>query len=297
MLLETIVPIFGIIAIGWALGRAGIVTRAGAKVLTDYVYYVGFPVLVFMSLREVDFFTVLDPRFYLVNFAGIFLLISIASAIAAALRLEDGLREVFILCAFSGNVAYMGFPLNRLALGEGAMPFASLTVAIYFIATMTLGVLMLGRYSSERAPVGSWIWKAPLIWGIILGLIFSWVGLPLPFPRLWEMIAESAPPVALVAMGAFLCGSRPGKRAREMALVSALKLVLHPLVVLFISLPLGFGGLAFKSSLLQASTPVAVFIFILTHQFDVSSDFAADAIVVTTLVSIATLSLALYLFV
>ena len=297
ILLETIIPIFGIIAIGWALGRTKVITRAGVKVLTDYVYYVGFPALVFMSLRKVDLASLLNPRLYFVNFAGIFIMMGIAYAVAVAFKLEGGLRAVFILCAFSGNVAYMGFPLNRLALGEGAMPYASLTVAIYFIATMTFGVLMLGRYSGSRTSVATWIWKVPLIWGLILGLIYSWARLPLPFPQLWAMIADSASPVALIAMGAFLCGTRLGESRTWIALVTFLKLILHPLLVLLISMPLNFTGLAFKSSILQASTPVAVFMFILAHQFGVESDFAADAIVTTTLASVATLSLLLHLIV
>ncbi|MBA7623161.1 hypothetical protein ES703_30554 [subsurface metagenome] len=293
-ILETIAPIFGIMVIGWALRKTGIVGREGVRILSDYAYYVGFPILVFVSLRDIDFVTLLDYKLYLVNFISIFLIAGIAYAVAKALKFNNKLKAAFILCAVFGNVAYMGFPLNSLALGEVAMPFASIIAAIYITLTFTFGLFILRHYSGVKTKTKFWILRVPLIWGVILGLLFSCMRLPLPFSNLFAMVAASASPVALVAIGTFLYDVEFGKCVKEIAILSSLKLVLLPAAVLLVSLALGFKDLAFKSSLLQAATPVAITAFILTHRFGTESDFVASTIVTTTLVSIATLSLVLF---
>lgn len=76
--LDTIIPIFGIMVIGWILRRMGIIDKRGVKTLSDYAYYIGFPLLVFVSLYKIDFVAMLDHRLYLANFISIFLVTSVA---------------------------------------------------------------------------------------------------------------------------------------------------------------------------------------------------------------------------
>ncbi|MEA1905015.1 MAG: AEC family transporter [Candidatus Hadarchaeota archaeon] len=140
VILNTIVPLFGVMLIGWILRKMGVIGRGGVKTLSDYAYYIGFPILVFVSLRDIDFATLLDHKLYLVNFIAIFLIAGIAYTVTRALKFNDKFKAAFIVCALFGNTAYMGLPLNRLALGEAAMPFASIIAAIYITLTFTFGL-------------------------------------------------------------------------------------------------------------------------------------------------------------
>jgi hypothetical protein len=293
VILDAIVPLFGVMLIGWILRKMRVIGRSAVKTLSDYAYYVGFPILVFVSLHNIDFAALLDHKLYLVNLISIFLIAGIAYTVARALKFNDKLKAAFIVCVLFGNTAYMGLPLNKLALGEAAMPFASIIAAIYITLTFTLGLFILRHYSGVETKTKFWVLRVPLIWGVILGILFSCTGLSLPFSNLFEMIASSASPVALIAIGAFLYDAKLGGRIREITILSSLKLVLFPVTVLLISLASSFGNLAFESSLLQAAMPVAITTFILAHKFDTESDFVASAIVISTLASIVSLSVVL----
>lgn len=293
IILDSMVPLFGIMFIGWILRKIKIISGSGVKTLSDYAYYVGFPILVFVSLYSVDFRVLLAHKLYLVNSASIFLIAGVAYAITRILKFDRKLRAAFITCALFGNTAYMGLPLNRLALGEDVMPLASVIAAVYIILTFTFGLFVLRHYSGVKKGTRLWVLRVPLVWGVILGGLFSCAQLPLPFSSFFEMIASSASPVALISIGAFLYDAKLGGHFREVTILGSLKLVFLPVAVLLISQVFGFEGLAFKSSLLQAAMPVAIATFILAHRFDVKSDFVAGAITVTTLASIVTLSVVL----
>ncbi len=293
IILDSVVPLFGVMLIGWILRRMKIIGRGGVKTLSDYAYYVGFPILVFVSLYNVDLTVLLDHKLYLVNFISIFLIAGVAHAVTRVLKFGEKLKAAFVVCALFGNTAYMGLPLNRLALGEDVMPLASVIAAIYIILTFTFGLFIFRHYSGVKTGTKLWVLRVPLIWGVILGALFSCARLPLPFSSFFEMIASSASPVALISIGAFLHDTKLGGHFREVTILSLFKLIFLPMAVLLISQVFNFGGLAFKSSLLQAAMPVAIAMFILARQFDVESDFVANTIVATTLSSIATLSVVL----
>ena len=51
-LLSVVVPIFGLIFIGWLMKAVGLFPRWLVKALNDYVYYVGITVITFLSLHD-----------------------------------------------------------------------------------------------------------------------------------------------------------------------------------------------------------------------------------------------------
>ena len=50
--LTVALPVFAIIAAGYLSGRGGLFGSAASQVLNDFVYYITFPAMIFLSMAE-----------------------------------------------------------------------------------------------------------------------------------------------------------------------------------------------------------------------------------------------------
>jgi predicted permease len=115
---------------------------------------------------------------------------------------------------------------------------------------------------------------------------------PLAFQRLVDYLAQAAAPCALFAMGVTLA-LRPLKRIpAEIGYIVPAKLIIHPLVV-FLALRAigGFEPVWVYAAVLLAALPTATNVFVIGQQYGVWQERASATILITTLLSVATVSL------
>ena len=119
---------------------------------------------------------------------------------------------------------------------------------------------------------------------------------PVPVERLLEYLSAAAAPCALFAMGVTLA-LRPLKRVpRELLPIAVLKLILHPLVCwIMLSLIGDFSATWIFSAVLLAALPTATNVFVIAQQYGVWVERASASILLTTLMSVATVTALLYL--
>ncbi|MEP1291515.1 MAG: AEC family transporter, partial [Nitratireductor sp.] len=119
---------------------------------------------------------------------------------------------------------------------------------------------------------------------------------PAPVARLLEMLARAAAPCALFAMGVSLA-LRPLKRVpRELAPIAVLKLILHPLVCYVILSAVGdFDPVWVWTAVLLAGLPTATNVFVIAQQYGVWVERASASVLITTILSVATVTGLLYL--
>jgi predicted permease len=80
---------------------------------------------------------------------------------------------------------------------------------------------------------------------------------------------------------------------KSIGVLSAIKLVLAPVLVIITGLLLGSSGMVFKTSVLEAATPVAVTNSVLASQFKLRQDFASQAVIISTVLFAMTLTIIL----
>ena len=119
---------------------------------------------------------------------------------------------------------------------------------------------------------------------------------PLPLGRLIDYLAQAAAPCALFAMGVTLA-LRPLKRVpAELGYIVPMKLVLHPvLMYLAMSWVGDFDRIWVFTAVLLASLPTATNVFVIGQQYGVWVERASACILVTTVGSVATVSVLLWL--
>ena len=120
--------------------------------------------------------------------------------------------------------------------------------------------------------------------------------MPAAIDTVLGMLAASAAPVALFALGATVFGQPLTRAIPEIASISLARLMLHPALVaaLFLLIP-GQDLIWIQTAILAASLPVAANVFVLSSHYGGYAGRTSSAILASTILASLTVPLVLYL--
>ena len=312
-------PFFALIGIGYAAARSKILPIEAVPGLNVFTLYFALTAMLFQLGARTPIGELLDPVVLGTWFLAGILVMGIGVFTARRIH-KSWLDSSFGgLIATLPNSGFMGVPLLIALVGpEAAGPIsASLIIDIVFM--QSIAVALSQRGSGEHHGVwpeirGSLIRMAknPLPWAIVLGGLWGWLGLHLPGPvdSLVTMLAAAATPAALFTIGAVLAreqGTAPKGRIRtgvrawgDVYWLAVLKLFAHPLLMWAIGrgaiaagLPL--GETALNVLVLTAALPAAANVSVLAERFGADNGRIARVILVSTILSFATFTVAVAL--
>ncbi|WP_424356880.1 AEC family transporter [Methanocella sp. MCL-LM] len=300
--IDVVVPIFGLMLIGWLLKAVGIFPEWLVRLVNDYVYYIGITVITFLSLHDTDKRLLFDPSIYLLNLLPMALIVVLALAAAYMLKLDRLAIPVVVTCAFFGNTGYIGFPLNASVQGIESLGLTAFISTFYTVIVFTFGAYLFRHYTREKsddhasqdAGAGlkkmlTGLLKLPIIWATVLGLALSFVAIPDLVRLPMEWITFSTSPLALLATGAMISGSGFRENWKALGAISILKLAVMPAIVILMGIVSGVNGTIYRTSLLEAATPVGVTNAVIAEQYKADKTLASGAVVVSTLLFIVSL--------
>src|SRR3972149_3159524 len=238
-------PIFALIGLGYLGRRLGLLSGDAAAALSGYVYYFSLPALLYVKVAEVPVAEFFSGNLIFAYSGGILTASLLIWAVGRLRGMDRRTIGMFILNATFGNVGYMGVPFNTVAFGEQGMPVVALTIVLTSVITillsMTLGLaVMEGGGSNVGGWRGlipnlfpGWFLSNPVLLSIAVGVLASLLAIRLPEPvqRFLGLLADTAGPVALFAIGTFLHGTPVLKGLRGVTVLAGLKLVALPLPV------------------------------------------------------------------
>lgn len=285
-LVAVIAPILLGAAVGFAWVRLGLAFEA--NFVAALVTNLAAPCLIFATLSTLP----LDPW----RFGGFLLLAlgclgALLAIGAAALRLLRLPLSTYLPPLTFPNNGNMGLPVALFAFGDPGLALAIAFFTMTAIVHFTLGIWML----SGSGSLGGLL-RNPIVWSLPAGGVFLLTGQP---PPLWlhrtaETIGDATVPLMLLMLGASLARLRPARLWRSGGL-GALRLALGLAVGLATAHLLGLEGVARGVVLVQCAMPVAVFSYPLALRYDRAPDEVAGMVLVSTLLSFATLPLLLLL--
>jgi malonate transporter len=136
----------------------------------------------------------------------------------------------------------------------------------------------------------------PLVISTLVGMLLSVLGLRMPGPvaAYFGIFADALTPCALFAIGLGL--SLDGLRANigQASLLSAVKLVIMPLIVYGLSLSLHLDPLYTIAAVICAAVPTAKTVYILAGEYHREEMMVASTVSLTTLASVVSLPVWLY---
>jgi predicted permease len=292
-------PFFLIIGLGYGAGRSGFFPEVATAWLTKFVFYFALSAMLFRFSANLTLAEVLNWNFVLAYLAGTASVYVLATLVAALRGVS--LRETAIeaQCAVIGNVGFLGVPMLAMLMGEAAIGWVMIVLAVDLIVFGALVVILItgsrdGRMSlGILRTVGLGLIKNPMIVSIVLGLTWSGLELPIPDPMnaFVRILGDAATPGALFAIGASLA-SKSAERLSVTGWLSACKLVLHPAAVA-VSALLIFDVPPYAAAVMiaAASLPVAGNVFMLAEHYEVAPKRVSSSILISTTAAIVTVSL------
>ncbi len=296
--LSQTLPFFAIIALGYGAGKRGFFTPEATAYLTKFVFYFALSAMLFRFSANLAFSDIFLPGAMLAYLwaTGVVYLLVTCVALIRKLNVEEAAVEA--QCGTIGNVGFLGIPMLVLLLGDGAVVPVMLVLTVDLIVFGSLIVILItgsrdGRVSpAVLVTVGKGLMANPMIVSIVLGLVWSATGIPIPDPMnsFLGTLGAAATPGALFAIGASLA-TKSAERLQIAAWLSFSKLVLHPLAVAFAVLVLipvepYIAGVMIAA----AALPTAGNVYILAAHYGVAPARVSATILISTALSILTVS-------
>jgi predicted permease len=304
-ILNLALPFFGVIFIGFACGKWRRIPDAGLAWMNFFILYVALPALFFRILSRTPLEQLAQIDFVTATVLASASAFTIAYVIGLILRRGNlGEATIAAVAGGFGNVGYMGPGLSLAAIG----PEASVPVALIFsfdaLLIFTLVPLLMAFSGSSTGlgralrDVARSIFLNPLLIAAALGVgaaALKWEP-PEAVDRLLQFLYTSAAPCALFALGVTVA-LRPLERMPwEVPLLAAVKLVVHPILVLVLLGWLGpFSEVWVNTAVLMAALPPALSAYVFARQYDVWIEQASSAVLIGTLASVATLTAVMWL--
>ena len=289
VLVNNILPIFIVAAIGFALRQSlGLDVKTVARVTFN-----GFsPCLVFYSLVTAKLNggeLLLLGSYSLLTILAMGLL---GWLVGKLFRLSHIDTLALILALMFVNSGNYGLTLLELRYGEEGVVRGIAYFVVSTILAYSLGILVA---SSGRQTVGQalrQLTRVPAVYAVILALFVYGFDLPIPAPLLKgvEIAARGSIPVMLLVLGMQMADLRQMEGLKVAWLATGLRLVLAPLLALWLAERMGLEGLNRSAMLLEASMPTAVLVTVLATEYDVRPRLLTTIVVLSTLLSPFTLA-------
>ncbi len=301
---DLILPVFAVIVTGWLVGYAGYLSRTLSEALIHFAYNIAMPALLIVTIAQEPSHSLIDWRF-LAAFGGgsllCFVLVFGVMSISASRNLAS--RTMFGMAASMTNTGFVALPVLQAIYGPRAvLPAAIATVFVAVVMFPIAVVLLESDQRDEHGAVASPMVTAkhvvlnPLVISTLIGMLLSVLGLRLPGPiaAYFGIFADALTPCALFAIGLGL--SLDGLRANigQASLLSAVKLVIMPLIVYGLSLSLHLDPLYAIAAVICAAVPTAKTVYILAGEYHREEMMVASTISLTTLASVVSLPVWLY---
>ena len=301
-------PVALLIGTGVAAGKLGWVKQEAVKGLSDLVFLLLTPALMFRTMGQVRV-EQLDFTPVAAYFAGI-------AVLFGGIVLGQGFGRSAVVLALAGtysNAVMVGTALVSLVFGPQGLVTLLTLISVHALVMLTLTTLVLElAVQRDQAVQTSARWRGlwltvgralkstvlhPVPLPILLGLAFAQTGLVLPqvIDKPLALLAQAFAPLALVLVGVTLAFTRVDSHWRGALALTGVKNLLHPLLVWMFCALLGVEGLPATVMVLTAALPIGANVFLFAQRYGVAEDLVTASVAVSTASAVVTLTAVLML--
>ena len=291
MILEKILSIFVIIAIGFAAKKVKVVDAAFLRGLSAFMMNIALPFAFIASLDRSIPKSVLPELGMMAIWSIAIHGAAIGFAFVAYRRFPERQRKTLSFITVFTNCAFMGLPVAQSVAGTKGVMFASIYNVVYMVLIYTYG-LSLFQEKAEKGQLKK-ILLNPGIIAITIGIILWFLPFSLPtfFVESVGLMAKLQTPLAMFIVGANIANIRIERILPEKALLVAIavRLVGIPLAVYGIIKLTGSTGLAPGIALIMTAMPAGAQTVVVAESVGADSSFASKVVFATTILSVFTI--------
>ena len=204
ILFKQIFLMFIYMMIGFTLYKKKMITKQGSKELATLLLYVILPMAIikpFMIEFDYDKLVGLGKSFVIAVVA-----LALSMLVAKLIFWKKHPMENF--CAAFSNACLIGIPLTQMALGEEAVFYIAIFVALLTVLQWTYGVMIITGDKSVVSPKK--IVTNPIVIAVVIGIILFLIPVQVPpiATTAVSSIAVLNAPVAMIVLGVYLAQTK-----------------------------------------------------------------------------------------
>lgn len=299
--LTTILPVFGLIALGFICARTKFIGPAAGQGLSQVVFNLAMPALLFRTVAVIDQQSLSPWPLWAALFGGIAVVWIATTIIARTTALIDAVPASAAMGASFGNLAMLGLPLALAHFGDRAALPVGLILSIHAPILWLAAVIHIESSGKGQLPsvtavirqLANQLIRNPIVLALLLGTLWRITGLGLhPVPdRFLEMLGEAGVPTALVALGLTLAGYSLKGQWKGIITLMTLKLLCLPVVVFLIARYLvDLDPFWTQVALMLAAMPTGANAYLFAQRYESGTAPVSGAIALGTALSLFTLS-------
>ncbi|MGO4303775.1 AEC family transporter [Cupriavidus sp. RAF12] len=297
-----LLPVAFIIVLGFLAGKRGKLNHSDSLLISRLVLNWIFPALLLVGMAGTPRSQLLDFRFVVATFIGIMGMYVVAFAIGwfRYRELKAATLKGFVV-GFP-DAAFMGIPILQAMFGPASLYSVLVLNLVASLVMIPLTTMMLaiasGKGSGTQAFVASisGAIRRPLMWAPAIGILLSLLAIKLP-PVMAEslnLLGKATPGVSLFCLGLIMSSVRLNLSS-EVWVNMGLKLVVHPALMIGATILLSVKGIYAQQMILLCALPSATIPAMFANEAGAYQSEAATSILSSTLMSIVTFSIVLYL--
>ena len=303
-ILNSVVPIFAVIALGNLLRRFQVIDDTFIAVSDRLIYYIFFPALLFWKIGKPAAGATIETRLIFAVLCAVLIVFVMSLIYVKLVGMPDYAVGSFAQGSFRFST-YIGMAVMLADLGEDGLRQFGVLIGFVIPFINVLAVTILIWFSGESY---AWPRKAamlvkatllnPFIAACMLGILYSKLNTPFPVfvDNALGLVSLAALPLALVSIGGSLTLTKLQGHLKYASAAAMFKLVILPVVGYFCLQLFGVSGMPFKIAMIFFALPTSPASYILSAQLNSDVDLATAAIVVSTLLSIGSLSATLIVY-
>jgi predicted permease len=303
VILNSLFPVFAMILIGTVLKYLKIIDNPFLKISDRLVYFIFFPSLLFWKIATSPSINPYTGKLCIAAICSLMIVYGISCLLIRLFNISDFQAGSFSQSCYRFNT-YIGVAVVLNAFGEEGVRVFGVLIGILIPIINVLAVSTLIWFSGKPftfkqriVHTGKALIANPLIIACISGLLYSYyIGwLPKALENTLRMMSFVTLPLALLSIGAALTFSNLKGNLKASFAGSLLKLVFFPAVGFFFLNLLEVTGLSFQVGMVFFTLSTSPAIYVLSSQLNSDTQLASATIVLSTILSFFSLSVALLL--
>lgn len=304
----SLVPVVLFIAMGFVVGRCGWIRAAAVKDLSNLVFMVLTPALLFRTMstvhvQDLDF----GPIGVYFAAAGLVFTVSMLLYGFSSLAAARALAHTF------SNTIMIGVPLVGLVYGDAGLVTLFTLISVHALilltaATVVFELAVAREHRSRAGHTHQAMWRTvlqavrngivhPVPLPIIFGLVFAQTGLVLPqvVDKPLQLLGQALGPISLLLVGVTLAFSTVGAYFKAALRIALVKNLAMPLALVTLGWAVGLTGLPLAVMVVAAALPVGANVFLFAQRYEVAQDEVTASVAVSTALGLVTVPVVLLL--
>ena len=304
--LSQILILFLLLIIGYISKKLRVISNDMNRDLSNFIISIALPCLIITTLSSFEFskdMVVKSGKLFLISWGVYGLSITISYIVPKLIKAEGTSRDIFQFMVVFSNVGFMGYPVVNAVFGETGVFYTALYNLPFNMVLWSFGVAVLSRPTMKKNKLafderGSIQIKQLLNPGLIavfigFAMFLTSTKLPIPVHKTFKMVGDVTTPMSMVFIGSILADIHIKEIFSNIRvfIVSGVRLIVLPLLVLFILKMFSLDEMMTGIPVLIAAMPVAANCAIMSTRYENDYYLASQAIFISTMLSMVTIPL------